>query len=94
MELWHLRYFLVVAETENIRAASSIVHVTQPTISRQIQELGIEPFERLPRGLRFNGEGRQYQKHVKEVFRLLDVEDSRGEKGWAATLSAQYIDVD
>ncbi len=84
----------MVAETENIRAASSIVHVTQSAISRQIQELGIELFERLPRGLRFNRAGRQYQKHVKEVFRLLDVEDSRREKVWAATLPAQYIDVD
>ena len=70
MELRHLRYFLAVAETQNIRAASNIVHVTQPAISRQIQELeqelGVELFERLPRGLRLNSAGQQYQKHVQD----------------------------
>ncbi|WP_342608897.1 LysR family transcriptional regulator [Vibrio tritonius] len=76
MELRHLRYFLAVAETQNIRAASNIVHVTQPAISRQIQELeqelGVELFERLPRGLRLNSAGQQYQKHVQEVLKKLD----------------------
>lgn len=76
MELRHLKYFLAVAETENIRAASNIVHVTQPAISRQIQELeqelGVELFERLPRGLKLNRAGQLYQKHVQEVLRKLD----------------------
>lgn len=76
MELRHLKYFLAVAETQNIRAASSIVHVTQPAISRQIQELeqelGVELFERLPRGLKLNRAGQQYQKQVLEVLRKLD----------------------
>lgn len=76
MELRHLKYFLAVAETENIRAASSIVHVTQPAISRQLQELeqelGVELFERLPRGLKLNQAGKHYQKHIQEIFRQLD----------------------
>jgi len=76
MELRHLKYFLAVAETQNIRAASDIVHVTQPAISRQIQELeeelGVELFERLPRGLRLNRAGQLYQKQILDVFKKLD----------------------
>ncbi|KAF1044640.1 LysR family transcriptional regulator [Xylophilus sp.] len=64
MELRHLRYFLAVAETENVRAASEQLHVTQPAISRQIHdledELGVLLFERTPRGLRLNANGRAF----------------------------------
>lgn len=76
MKFHHLKYFLAVAETQNIRAASNLVHVTQPAISRQIQELeeelGVELFERLPRGLRLNRAGKFYQKQIQEVFKKLD----------------------
>lgn len=39
MELRVLRYFLAVAREENITKAASLLHVTQPTLSRQIQQL-------------------------------------------------------
>ena len=39
MELRVLRYFLMVAREENITHAAQILHVTQPTLSRQIKEL-------------------------------------------------------
>ena len=39
METRVLRYFLVVAETNNITQAARQLHLTQPTLSRQIQEL-------------------------------------------------------
>lgn len=49
MELRHLRYFLAVAEYENVRMASQHLHVTQPAVSRQIldleDELGVGLFE-------------------------------------------------
>ena len=50
MELRVLRYFLTVAQQENITRAAEILHVTQPTLSRQLaqieEELGIRLFER------------------------------------------------
>ena len=39
MELRVLRYFLAVAKEESITAASESLHVTQPTLSRQLMEL-------------------------------------------------------
>ena len=36
MELRVLRYFLVVAREENITRAAALLHVTQPTLSRQL----------------------------------------------------------
>lgn len=39
MELRVLRYFLTVARVENITHAATILHVTQPTLSRQLADL-------------------------------------------------------
>ena len=39
MELRTLRYFLAVAQEENITKAAEILHVTQPTLSRQMMDL-------------------------------------------------------
>lgn len=76
MELRHLKYFLAVAETQNIRLAAQRVHVTQPAISRKIkeleQELGVELFDRLPKGLRLNRAGKVYQKHLGAIFHQID----------------------
>lgn len=42
MELRVLRYFLTVAQAESISAAAEVLHVTQPTLSRQLMELEAE----------------------------------------------------
>ncbi|MDD6286753.1 LysR family transcriptional regulator, partial [Acidaminococcus fermentans] len=39
MELRVLRYFLEVARQRNITRAAEALHVTQPTLSRQLQDL-------------------------------------------------------
>lgn len=76
MELRHLKYFLAVAETQNIRLAAQRVHVTQPAISRKIKELetelGVQLFDRLPKGLRLNRAGKIYQKQLGAVIRQID----------------------
>lgn len=47
MELRVLQYFLTVAREGNITRAADILHITQPTLSRQLQqELGTELFVR------------------------------------------------
>ncbi len=42
MELRLLRYFYTIAEELNISRAAEILHITQPTLSRQLRELEIE----------------------------------------------------
>ena len=39
MELRLLEYFLAVVREENISRAAEVLHVTQPTLSRQMKEL-------------------------------------------------------
>ncbi len=50
MELRVLRYFLAVAREENITKAAALLHLTQPTLSRQLmqleEELGVQRFHR------------------------------------------------
>ena len=50
MELRVLQYFLTVVQEENISRAAEVLHVTQPTLSRQMaqleEELGVQLFVR------------------------------------------------
>ena len=47
MELRVLRYFLAVAREQNITAAANFLHVSQPTLSRQLMDLEAEFGKRL-----------------------------------------------
>ncbi|TAM49506.1 MAG: LysR family transcriptional regulator [Paraburkholderia sp.] len=76
MELRHLRYFIAVAELRSVRAASEQLHVTQPAISRQIQDLeeavGAALFERTPRGLTLTPAGRAYLSEARDILARVD----------------------
>lgn len=58
MELRTLRSFLIVAGEENITKAAAILHITQPSLSRQImqmeEELGVKLFRRSKHSGRIN----------------------------------------
>ena len=45
-----LQYFLTVARESNITRAAELLHITQPTLSRQLmqleEEMGVQLFER------------------------------------------------
>lgn len=76
MELRHLRYFVAVAEEENVTRAASRLHVSQPALSRQIrdleEELNLELFLRRSRSLRLTEAGRVFLEETRAVLRRLE----------------------
>ena len=62
MELRNLKSFLVVAREENITRAANLLHMTQPSLSRQImqleKELGVKLFQRRNHSVLLTEQGR------------------------------------
>jgi len=78
VELRHLRYFVGVAEMENVSRAALKLHVSQPALSRQIRdledEIGVTLFERTAKSVGLTGPGRVFFKEAREV--LLHADDA------------------
>src|ERR1051325_905280 len=76
MELRHLRYFVAVAETENVSRAASKLHISQPAISRQIRdledELGFLLLERSAKSVRLTQAGRTFLEEARAVLQRAD----------------------
>src|SRR5258708_6356311 len=79
MEFRHLRYFVGVGEDQHFGRAAERLHLAQPALSRQIQdlerELGFALFDRLPRGVRLNEAGKLFLTDVRRI--LQDVDDAK-----------------
>ena len=76
MELRTLRYFLAAAQEENITRAADMLHVTQPTLSRQMmdleQELGVTLMLRGKNGLTLTDDGIFFRQRAQEIVELAD----------------------
>lgn len=86
MELRELRYFLAVAQAGTISAAAEAVHVTQPTLSRQMMELetrlGKRLFLRGKRRITLTDEGLFLRERAREILALVErTESAFGEPG-------------
>jgi DNA-binding transcriptional LysR family regulator len=72
MELRHLRYFVAVAEEENVSRAALKLHVSQPGVSSQIHdledEIGFPLFERKARRVRLSAAGRIFLVEARDVL--------------------------
>ncbi|MDR3457270.1 MAG: LysR substrate-binding domain-containing protein [Verrucomicrobiae bacterium] len=72
MELRHLRYFVAVAEEENVSKAALKLHVSQPGISRQMRdledEIGFPLFERSAKSVRLTAAGKVFLSGACEVL--------------------------
>jgi DNA-binding transcriptional LysR family regulator len=93
MELRHLRYFVGVAEEQHYGRAAERLHVVQPALSRQIQdlerEMGFVLFDRLPRGVRLNAAGKLFLSDARRILQDVDDAKRRAERiahGKAGTL--------
>jgi len=84
MELRHLRYFRVIGREQHFGRAATILRVAQPALTRQIRdlenELGVELFERLPRGVRLSDAGRAFLEEVEEILSQVDRATDRAKR--------------
>lgn len=76
MEIRVLRYFLAIAREESITNASNFLHITQPTLSRQIkeleEELGHPLFYRKSHSMTLTPEGIIFRKRAEEIIDMVD----------------------
>jgi len=77
VELRHLRYFVAVAEMENVsRAATQRLHVAQPSLSRQIRDLedevGVQLLKRTAKSVRLTEAGRAFLEEARAILRHAD----------------------
>jgi DNA-binding transcriptional LysR family regulator len=93
MELRHLRYFVAVGEEEHFGRAAERLHVAQPGLSRQIQdlerEIGFLLFDRLSRGVRLSAAGKLLLTDARRILQDVDAAKRRAERialGKAGTL--------
>jgi len=106
MELRHLRYFIGVAEEENVSRAALKLHVSQPALSRQIrdleEELGFLLLERSAKSVRLTAAGRIFFEEARSVMKRVELAVSTartaatGEKlevhvGYAPSLTVQIL---
>ncbi|HEX3799229.1 MAG TPA: LysR substrate-binding domain-containing protein [Verrucomicrobiae bacterium] len=106
MELRHLRYYVAVAENENVSRAALKLHVSQPALSRQIRdlegELGFLLLERSAKSVRLTAAGRVFLAEARAVLQRADeailaaravATGKRGEihAGYAPSLTVQIL---
>lgn len=76
MELRVLHYFLTIAKEENITRAAALLHIAQPSLSRQLQaleeELQVQLFDRSGRHLRLTEDGRLLKRHAQDILDLAE----------------------
>ena len=76
MNLYHLRYFVTLAEIEHYTKAAEILSITQPSLSHAItnleEELGIKLFEKEGRNVVLTKDGKDFLYDVKNSLDILD----------------------
>ena len=95
MELRVLRYFLEVAREENITAAAEALHITQPTLSKQLMdledEIGKKLFIRGKRRITLTEDGILLRKRASEIIELVKKTESELKKSDEIIVGDVYI---
>lgn len=76
MEVRVLRYFLTVVRKQSITKAAAALHITHPTLNRQIaqleEETGVQLILRGTRGIVLTNEGVLLRRRAEEIIALID----------------------
>jgi len=76
LTLKQFRYFLAVAETDSVAAASRMLNIAQSAITKSVLELedalGLVLFERSPKGMRLTPEGHRFLVKARRVIGAVD----------------------
>ncbi len=76
MELRHLRYFVTVAQEQNVTRAAALLHISQPALSRQIRDLenevGVQLLERTPNSLSLTPEGKIFLQECRAILNRIE----------------------
>jgi DNA-binding transcriptional LysR family regulator len=95
MELRVLRYFLAIAREGNMTNAAATLHITQPTLSRQIHdledELGQQLFVRNSHSVTLTPEGMLLRKRAEEILELVQKTENEVSKSNETPSGDVYI---
>lgn len=104
MDIRILQYYLVVAKENNVTKAANILHVTQPTLSRQLkqleEELGVRLFIRHNHHIELSEEGRLLKRRAEELTTLAEKtkqelsNDTTSLEGCITIGSGEYMSTD
>src|SRR5580698_1183083 len=99
MELRHLRYFVGVGEEQHFGRAAERLHIAQPALYSQIQDLekqiGSTLFERLPLGFKLSSAGKLFLEDVRRILAEVQEATRRAERvasGKAGTLRVGFVE--
>jgi len=98
VDLRQMRYFLAVAEQLHFRRAAEILHLSQPSLSHQIQqmeeELGVKLFERTNRKVLLTPAGNAFLPRVRNILQSMNdavQEVGRVDQGLAGVLTISFV---
>ena len=95
MDLRLLEYFLESARQESINKAAEVIHISQPTLSRQLaqleEQLGVQLFVRGNKGIKLTNEGVLFKRRAQEILDLVgktedELRSQEQELEWTITI--------
>ncbi len=97
MDLRHLRYFVAVAEEKNIGRAAVRLHISQPPLTRQIQQLEedlqVQLFNRTPRGMELTPAGELLLEEARNIRSVVEQATERTQRAGQGKLGRLDIAV-
>ena len=98
LDLQQLRYFIAVAETENVGQAAELLHISQSPLSRQVQQLesrlGLTLFAREKKRLKLTAAGREFLVEARALLAHAERVQQRAHDaaaGQTGTLVVGYV---